>query len=352
MQKKSLFVNSFYLLRLGKLSALFFLIFAFGFFLFPTYAHATSCEDVSFSDADICVSIYKISTTQFRVQTDITNQSSNTLAITCDLMTPDSVLRNVWSCNGTFSYTKRGNGTVVIYMTVNGEDRTIEKNYDFVDGDRTNASSNTSNTDLDNFYLTTDDSSPTISQWVDLTIKARDSNNSTVTDYTDMVNFAVYYRSSSSSSRTHTTSSSYYEIDSDYLNGYDFSSSDYGLVTLSNLIKFKKNNYDYKMRVYDDNDSSIYKELTFTVGNTSTSDEFTTSQILQIKTMYNMRPTLVTNLRQKYPSLKTNTLWQNQASALYIQMSAIIHWSLSIYANYDDFLQGFRDWYVYTLQVR
>ena len=52
-------------------------------------------------------------------------------------------------------------------------------------------------------------------------------------------------------------------------NGYDFTSSDDGYANLSNFIKFKKNNYDYKVRVYAENDTSIYKEITFTVGTTN-----------------------------------------------------------------------------------
>jgi len=58
-------------------------------------------------------------------------------------------------------------------------------------------------------------------------------------------------------------------MDSSYTDGYDFTSSDDGYAQLSNFIKFKKNNYDYKVRVYDENDSSIYKEITFNVGSTN-----------------------------------------------------------------------------------
>lgn len=135
-----------------------------------------------------------------------------------------------------------------------------------------NGSNNDNNGDLDNFYLTTNDTTPTTSQYVNLTIEARDSNDDTVTDYTDLVNFKIYKRASGSSTWTLTTSSTDFEIDSDYEDGYDFTSSDDGDVTLNNFIKFKRNNYSYKVRVYAEDDTSIYKEITFTVGSVNNDD--------------------------------------------------------------------------------
>ncbi|MFA6256633.1 MAG: hypothetical protein WC606_05685, partial [Candidatus Absconditabacterales bacterium] len=147
-------------------------------------------------------------------------------------------------------------------------DTSIYKEITFTVG---STSSSSSNGDLDNFYVTADDTTPSTSQYIDLTVRARDSDNATITDYTDMINFKVYYRSSSSSSWTQTTSSTYYTMGSDYTDGYDFTSSDDGIAELTNFIKFKKNNYDYKVRVYDENDTSIYKEIIFNVGSTSSS---------------------------------------------------------------------------------
>ncbi|HBB04271.1 TPA: hypothetical protein DCZ39_05265 [Patescibacteria group bacterium] len=132
--------------------------------------------------------------------------------------------------------------------------------------------SSSSSTDLNNFYLNTDDSMPSASQYIDLTVKARDIDNYTLTDFSDSINFKVYYRTSDSYSWTQTTSSMYYTMNSSYTNGYDFTSSDNGQKTFTNFIKFNKNNYDYKVRVYDENDSSIYKEITFNVGSTDTSN--------------------------------------------------------------------------------
>ena len=76
----------------------------------------------------------------------------------------------------------------------------------------------------------------------------------------------MYYRSSSSSSWIKTTSSSYYEMDEDYDNGYTFTSSNDGQKVFNNLIRFKKNNYSYKVVVSDEDDEDIEGYKTFTVG--------------------------------------------------------------------------------------
>jgi len=113
-----------------------------------------------------------------------------------------------------------------------------------------------SNNSGDNFYITTDDSSPDTNDSVDLTVRARDGS-STDSSYRGSVEFEVYYRSSSSSSWIRTTSTSYYEIDSDYRNGYTFTSSNRGQKTLSNFIRFKKDNLEYKVVVTDEDDNDI-----------------------------------------------------------------------------------------------
>ena len=128
-----------------------------------------------------------------------------------------------------------------------------------------NYNDDSNDTNGDNFYITTDDSSPSTDSWVDFTIRARDGS-STDTSYRGSVEFDVYYRSSNSSSWIKTTSSSYYEIDNDYEDGYTFTSSNRGQKTLSNFIRFKKDDYSYKVVVTDEDDSDIEGYKIFTVG--------------------------------------------------------------------------------------
>ena len=218
------------------------------------------------------------------------------------------------------------------------------------------SSNNTSNGDLDNFLVTADDTTPSTSQYVDLTVKARDSDNYVITDYTDSINFKVYYRSSSSSSWTQTTSSTYYTMNSSYTDGYDFSSSNNGQKTFTNFIKFNRNNYDYKVRVYDENDTSIYKEITFTVGSSSSSssvDGFTNSELNTVEGIYNGRDDMITNLESRYSKLRNSSRRQTMSDDLYDAMDEIVNDDNNkIYDNFDDFYSAWLDRYRYTISIR
>ena len=200
-------------------------------------------------------------------------------------MTPDSSLKSIPACNGNFTFDDNKSGRIKLRIRAdeaapidwtdkpnNSSIRTYPQwMYDFsneswMDSNNNGSSSNSSNGDLNNFYLTTDDSSPSTYNYVDLNIKARDSSNVTLSDFSDTVKFKVYYGNASTSSWTQTTSSSYYAMASDYNTyGYDFNSSDNGYANLSNFIEFKNSSYDYKVRVYDVNDTSIYKDIIFYV---------------------------------------------------------------------------------------
>ena len=239
-------------------------------------------------------------------------------------MTPDSQLKSVSSCNGEFTYDVSRAGRIKLWIRYNEvapidregkPDNTSEwtypqRVYDFDNEERVddNLTSN-SNGNLDNFYLTTDDTTPSTSQYVDLTVEARDSSDDRVTDYTDRVKFGVYYRSSSSSIRTLTTSSTYYTMSSSYSNGYDFTSSNDGIKTFTNLIKFNRNNYDYKVRVYDENDTSIYREITYYVGssNTSNVDGFTSSELNTVQAIYDARDNMISDLENQSSRLRNST---------------------------------------------
>ena len=108
-------------------------------------------------------------------------------------------------------------------------------------------------------YLSVNSSNkyPSTNQWVQVNIE-------TDSDYTDNINFSkLQYRSSTSSSWSNVsrTSSTYV---SDY--SYDWSAgyyrmtrSDYGYVTLNNLIKFSKSGY-YRIYVTDIYGNESYTE--------------------------------------------------------------------------------------------
>ncbi len=204
------------------------------------------------------------------------------------MILPDNNLRSISSCNGEFFYDVQLLGRIKLWIRYNESAPTTRAGkpssnsertypqwiYDFHNEGRSSDNlqdSTSANTNLNNFYLTTDDSTPSTSQYVDLTVKARDSDNYTLTEYTDTINFKVYYRPSGTSSWIQTTASTYYTMNTEYTNGYDFLSSDNGIASLTNFIRFNRNNYDYKVRVYDANNTSIYKEITYNVGSSNSS---------------------------------------------------------------------------------
>ncbi len=453
-------------------------------YLLWTNVFASNCLNLNFTNWNVCINIDKNNHT-YTLSPDLSN-TNWTVSLKCDLLISDSdgILRNVWACNWNFTYTRTDNRKIKLYVRLNNEYKTKEAYYDFDNWERWNSiwwsssnnnydldnfyvttddsspstnqrvdltvkardswnstitdydgtinykiyyrtssssswtqttsstyyeidssydgwytfdssdnwiaslsnfikfkknnydykvrvydendssiykeityyvwSSSNNNTNIDNFYVTTDDSSPSTNQRVDLTVKARDSWNSTITDYDGTINYKIYYRTSSSSSWTQTTSSTYYEIDSSYDGWYTFDSSDNWIASLSNFIKFKKNNYDYKVRVYDENDSSIYKEITYYVwsSSSSSSNGFSSSEIDKVQAVYDGWTDTISQLESNYSKLRTNNTRQNMSDDLYTEMENIVNWDNSIYDNYDDFYTAFLDRYSYTIRVR
>ncbi len=121
---------------------------------------------------------------------------------------------------------------------------------------------NSNNTNINNFQISSNTSNLDTYDRTDITIRARDNNNYTATNYRGTIQFEVYYRLSSSDSRRYTSSSSLFEIDSYYKDGYTFRSSDNGQITLNNFFRAKRN-YDFKIKVIDKYNSYIYWEKVF-----------------------------------------------------------------------------------------
>ncbi len=312
------------------------------------FAFADDCLELSFDDWDICINIEK-DDDEYTLDSELSN-TNWTVSLKCDILIWQT-LYPVWACNWEFEYSRERTEKVKLYVRLNNEYKQKEAYYDFDDWERWD-SIWSSNEDIDNFYLTTDDSSPETNDRVDLTIRARDDDNSTVDDYRWTVQFKVYYRTSSSSSRRLTTSSTYYEIDDDYEDDYTFTSSDDGEAELDNFIKFKKE-YDYKVRVEDEDDDDIYGERIFYVDdNWFSYNGFSSKEIDKVEAVYDVRPSLIRKLENDYPKLKTNNTRQSMSDELYEEMENIIQWDDSIYDDFDEFYDWFLDRYSYTMRAR
>lgn len=262
-----------------------------------------------------------------------------------------------------YTFTSNNNGSVTLNSLLrfynNGQYRLVIRDYnnnitEYIEFSVGGNNSSWIRGTFNNFGISASRSNPARNESVNITVQARDNNNRRVEDYTRNVSFVVQSRSSNSSSRQNASSSSYYLNRS----SYTFSSNDYGSATLNNLVEFS-NNGEYRL-VVQDTWNNVVGYYTFNVGGTSNSNNnnwsnnpgFTTTQMNQVQWIYNLRPTLISDLEDNYPRLRTNNTRQAREADLYREMYNITRNSSSIYNNYDQFFVAFKDRYVYTLQVR
>lgn|GEM_PF-803995 len=298
-------------------------------------------------------------TVQFEVYYKASSSSTRTKTTSSTYYEMSSNYQN----NGyTFKSSDNGDREEVYFIKFKKQDYqykiyAYDENDETIDGEKTfTIGGSTTNGNTDNFYLTTDDSTPTTLQEVDLTIKARDGTT-TDTSYRGTVQFEVYYKASGAYTWTKTTSSTYYEMDSNYEdNGYTFTSSNNGTKIFSNLIQFKKNNYSYKVVVYDENDEDIEGYKIFTVGtvsNDSKVDGFTDSELRTLGAIYEARPDAINRLADKYPDLEDSSRRQSMADDIYDEMEKVLDDDNDReYQDFMDFYNAFLDRYRYTISIR
>ncbi len=213
-----------------------------------------------------------------------------------------------------------------------------------------------SNTHTENFSITTNNTTPSTNQRINLGIKAQ-QRTSTNTSYRWTVNFEIYYKASGASTWTKTTSSNYYTMHSNYRNGYTFTAARNGYVTITNFIKFNRNNHSYKVLVYDKNDKNIIGEQIFNVGSTTTNTSniywFTTSELTTIEGVYTARNHTIANLKASYPKLRTNSTRLHMSNTLYEEMEKVLsNKSNRKYNNFDSFYSDFLERYRFTVDRR
>ena len=132
-------------------------------------------------------------------------------------------------------------------------------------------------------------------------------------------------------------------------------SSDKGEVTLSNLVKFRKNGY-YRIYVKDTDGNESY--IQFNVWNVDDDDDsrssvdgFTTSELNKVKSTYKEWNDMIWEMERKYPKLKRDTYWVRLSNNFYDDMKDVINNKKSRdFEDYDDFKDAFDDWYNYTIR--
>ena len=259
-----------------------------------------------------------------------------------------------------YSFSWNDNGSVTLHDLIefrnNGQYRLVVRDNNnnvsnwiqFYVGSTNN--NNNQYSSVENFRVTASRTNPSTYQSVNVTIQARDSFNRIVRDYTRNVSLRVQYRPYSNSSWQNAPSSRY----TLNRNNYIFSWSNYGSVTLNSLLQFRSNGI-YRL-VVEDSWNNIVGYVTFNVGWSNNYNPynpwFTNNEINQIQGIYNIWPAFIDKLKNDYPTLRNHNTWNNRQAALYQQMNNVLNNHSSIYNNYDQFFDAFRDRYIYTLQIR
>ncbi|MEI6672859.1 MAG: hypothetical protein WCL02_06085, partial [bacterium] len=106
-----------------------------------------------------------------------------------------------------------------------------------------------------------------------------------------------------------------------------------------------------------ENDTSIYKEITYYVGSSSSSSSsvngFSSSELNTVEGIYNGRDDMISSLEDKYSKLRNSSRRQTMSDDLRVAMEEIINDDNNkTYDNYSDFNAAWLDWYRYTISIR
>ena len=241
-------------------------------------AASSDCLNVKFENWDsVCLGLAKSGSRNYKVSI-AKNNLTNRATLTCYITLPNWKMYPLGKCQWSFPYNWTSTQSITIYANYRSNNNTsyftrMSSKIDFSKGTRWSSnvissasnSYSSSNTFTDKIELSTNRKSPSTNQYVNLTIK-------TNKNYTGKLTLSAKYRNSSSSNWTtiSNTSSTYFNNYSRaWSNGYyKITSSDKWEVTLSNLVKFKKNWY-YRIYVKDTDWNESY--IQFNVGVSSSS---------------------------------------------------------------------------------
>ena len=245
---------------------------------------ASTCLNVKFDNWDsVCLDVTKNTTKSFKISVAKNNLSKDA-SLRCNILLPNKKIHPLSTCKWSFPYDWTSTESVIIYATytdrsgdsyfkrqqakINFKDGSWGSSSDVISTSKasgSSSSSSSSSSNNDEIELSTNRKSPSTSQYVDLSIE-------TSSRYTGKLYLSAKYRKSSSDSRSSisNTSSTYFnDYSSAWSNEYyKMTSSDRWSVTLSNLVKFRKDWY-YRIYVRDTDWNESY--IQFSVGDTDSS---------------------------------------------------------------------------------
>lgn len=221
------------------------------------------CQTISFTDgSSFCFDIAKTGTDTYRAEVSSSRVSSNSLS--CKLTLPNNNRIDLPNCQWNFNY-GGSDMKVELRAETSNSYSVLVANYDFRNGRFTDGS-DSNNRDWNNNYWgyqvdfsSVSTNNPSTDQWIDMTLRVRNTSASYSNYFNGRVNFTVEeYRNGT----WRTASSSDYSLER---SSYDFSYSDAGERRLTNFLRFRNNGQYRILAQIDGTNYTAYQ--TFTVGN-------------------------------------------------------------------------------------
>lgn len=221
------------------------------------------CQTISFTDgSSFCFDIAKTGTDTYRAEVSSSRVSSSSLS--CKLTLPNNNRIDLPNCQWNFNY---GGSDMRVELRADTPNAysVLVANYDFRNGRFTDGS-DSNNRDWNNNYWgyqvdfsSVSTNNPSTDQWIDMTLRVRNTSASYSNYFNGRVNFTVEeYRNGT----WRTASSSDYSLER---SSYEFSYSDAGERRLTNFLRFRNNGQYRILAQIDGTNYTAYQ--TFTVGN-------------------------------------------------------------------------------------
>ena len=221
------------------------------------------CQTISFTDgSSFCFDIAKTGTDTYRAEVSSSRVSSSSLS--CKLTLPNNNRIDLPNCQWNFNY---GGSDMKVELRADMPNAysVLVANYDFRNGRFTDGS-DSNNRDWNNNYWgyqvdfsSVSTNNPSTDQWIDMTLRVRNTSASYSNYFNGRVNFTVEeYRNGT----WRTASSSDYSLER---SSYEFSYSDAGERRLTNFLRFRNNGQYRILAQIDGTNYTAYQ--TFTVGN-------------------------------------------------------------------------------------
>ena len=229
---------------------------------------SAACQTISFTDgSSFCFDISKNGYDNYRAEVSSSRLGSSSLS--CTLTLPNNSRVNLPNCQGNFSY-GGSDMKVELRAETSNSYSVLVANYDFRNGRFTDGSDD-GNRKNDYWgyqidFNSVSSTNPSTNQWIDMTLKVRNTSSSSSNYFNGRVNFSVeeyrdgYWRSASSSD---------YDLER---SSYTFSSSDWGERRMTNFLRFRNNGRYKIVAQIDGTNYSAYQEFTVWNGNNNRSN--------------------------------------------------------------------------------